>query len=52
MSYPDPRDSVLNKPKPVIHLDNGFLDRIVKAAEPYPIPEGVKYSYGTAGVRP
>jgi hypothetical protein len=49
-SYSDPRDSVLNKPKPVIHLDKVLLDRITKGAEPYPIQEGKKYEYGTAGV--
>ena len=49
-SFSDPRDSVLNKPKPVIHLDNGLLDRITKGVEPYPIQEGRKYEYGTAGV--
>ncbi|KIW80751.1 hypothetical protein Z517_07367 [Fonsecaea pedrosoi CBS 271.37] len=51
MSYPDPRDSVLNKPKPVIHLPKDLLDRITKGAEPYPILSGRKYEYGTAGFR-
>ncbi|KIW66086.1 hypothetical protein PV04_08291 [Phialophora macrospora] len=50
-SYSDPRDSVLNKPKPVIHLDQALLDRITKGVEPYPIQEGRKYEYGTAGFR-
>ena len=49
-TFSDPRDSVLNKPKPVIHLDNALLGRITKGVEPYPIPEGRKYEYGTAGV--
>ncbi|OAP56507.1 hypothetical protein AYL99_09686 [Fonsecaea erecta] len=51
MSYQDPRDSVLNKPKPVIHLPKDLLDRITKGAEPYPILQGRKYEYGTAGFR-
>ncbi|KAJ9610674.1 Phosphoacetylglucosamine Mutase [Cladophialophora chaetospira] len=50
-TFSDPRDSVLNKPKPVIHLDKAFLDRITKGVEPYPIQEGKKYEYGTAGFR-
>ncbi|OAL26711.1 hypothetical protein AYO22_04064 [Fonsecaea multimorphosa] len=51
MSYQDPRESVLNKPKPVIHLPKDLLDRITKGAEPYPIQAGRKYEYGTAGFR-
>jgi hypothetical protein len=51
MSYNDSRDSVLNKPKPVVHLDSALLDRITKSVQPYPIAEGRKYEYGTAGVR-
>ena len=49
-SYPDSRDSVLNKPKPVVHLEGAILERITKGVEPYPIQEGRKYEYGTAGV--
>jgi hypothetical protein len=49
-SFPDPRDSALNKPKPVVRLDKTLLNRITQGVEPYPIPEGRKFEYGTAGV--
>lgn len=42
--------SVFNQPKPVVTLDPKLLEAITNAAEPYPIPEGRKYEYGTAGV--
>lgn len=42
--------SVFNQPKPVVTLDSRLLDAITAGAEPYPIPEGRKYEYGTAGV--
>ena len=45
------RDSPFNQPKPVVHLDQKLLDAITEAADPYPIPPGKKYEYGTAGVR-
>lgn len=43
-------DSILNKPKPVVSLDQSLLDGVVAATTPYPIPQGRKYEYGTAGV--
>jgi hypothetical protein len=33
-----------------VPLRNELMDAIVKAVEPYPIPEGKRYQYGTAGV--
>jgi hypothetical protein len=33
-----------------IELSDQLKDGIIKAVEPYPIPEGKKYQYGTAGV--
>jgi len=50
MAYTNPRDSVFNQPKPVVHLPGDLLDAIAKGAEPYEIPAGRKYEYGTAGV--
>lgn len=49
-AYTNPRESVFNQPKPVVHLPRDLLDAIVKGVEPYPIPAGRKYEYGTAGV--
>lgn len=42
--------SVFNQPKPVVNLESSLLDAITAGVEPYPIPEGRKYEYGTAGV--
>lgn len=42
--------SVFNQPKPVVKLDQGLLDAINAGIQPYPLPEGRKYGYGTAGV--
>ena len=42
--------SVFNQPKPVVKLDHALLDKIVSGVQPYPIPEGRVYGYGTAGV--
>lgn len=42
--------SVFNQPKPVVKLDQGLLDGITAGIQPYPIPEGRNYGYGTAGV--
>lgn len=50
MSFSNPRESVFNQPKPVVHLHPDLLAAITKGAEPYPIPQGKKYQYGTAGV--
>lgn len=50
MTSYNPRDSVFNQPKPVVHLPQDLLQSITKAVQPYPIPEGKKYEYGTAGV--
>lgn len=50
MAYTNPRDSVFNQPKPVVHLPQDLLGAITKGAEPYEIPAGRKYEYGTAGV--
>lgn len=43
-------DSPLNKPKPVVSIGKSMLDAITAAVQPYPVPEGRKYEYGTAGV--
>ncbi|KAK5531966.1 Phosphoacetylglucosamine Mutase [Vermiconidia calcicola] len=51
MSSYNPRESVFNQPKPVVHLPHELLDAVTKSVEPYPIPEGRKYEYGTAGFR-
>ena len=45
------RDSPFNHPKPFVRLPEKLSTAIVEAAKPYPIPEGRKYEYGTAGVR-
>ncbi|KAK5029815.1 Phosphoacetylglucosamine Mutase [Exophiala sideris] len=50
-SYSNPRESVFNQPKPVVTLPNDLLDAVTKNVEPYPIPEGRRYEYGTAGFR-
>ena len=42
--------SVFNQPKPVVKLEQALLDSITTGVQPYPIPEGRKYGYGTAGV--
>lgn len=42
--------SVFNQPKPVVTLESNLLDAITAGAQPYPVPEGRKYEYGTAGV--
>jgi hypothetical protein len=47
----NPRESVFNQPKPKVYITKDLAARIIKAVEPYPIPEGRKYEYGTAGVR-
>ena len=46
----NPRDSILNNPPPTVALTKDLKERITKAVQPYPIPAGVKYQYGTAGV--
>ncbi|KAI1628737.1 phosphoacetylglucosamine mutase [Exophiala viscosa] len=50
-SYSNPRESVFNQPKPVVNLPSDLLDAVTKNVEPYPIPEGRRYEYGTAGFR-
>ena len=52
MAYTNPRESVFNQPKPVVRLHADLLNAIAQGAEPYPIPSGRKYEYGTAGVSP
>lgn len=42
--------SVFNQPKPVVKLEQALLDAINAGIAPYPIPDGRKYGYGTAGV--
>ena len=44
------RESIFNTPKPKVTLAEDLLGKIAAAAKPYPIPEGRKYEYGTAGV--
>ncbi|KAK5938623.1 Phosphoacetylglucosamine Mutase [Knufia obscura] len=43
--------SVFNQPKPVVKLEQALLDAINAGIAPYPIPDGRKYGYGTAGFR-
>ena len=47
----NPNDSVFNQPKPKVFLTDELKTKITNAVNPYPIPEGRKYEYGTAGVR-
>lgn len=42
--------SVFNQPKPVVTLESSLLDKITAGAQPYPLPDGRKFGYGTAGV--
>lgn len=42
--------SVFNQPRPVVSLDKKLLDAINAGVQPYPIPDGRVYGYGTAGV--
>lgn len=42
--------TIFNQPKPAVHLSEDLIEAINKGAEPYPIPEGKEYGYGTAGV--
>ena len=46
----NPRESVFNQPKPKVYITKDLAARITEAVKPYPIPEGRKYEYGTAGV--
>jgi hypothetical protein len=43
--------TIFNQPKAAVRLPNDLIEAINKAAEPFPIPEGKEYGYGTAGVR-
>lgn len=44
-------NSVFNQPKPVVSLDKALTEAINSGVQPYPIPGGRAYGYGTAGVR-
>ena len=43
--------TIFNQPKANVRLPEDLISAINAAAEPYPIPEGKEYGYGTAGVR-
>lgn len=43
-------NSVFNQPKPVVSLDKALIEAIDSGVQPYPIPAGRVYGYGTAGV--
>lgn len=43
-------ESVFNQPKPKVFITKELTTKITAAVEPYPIPEGRIYEYGTAGV--
>lgn len=38
-------------PKKYAHEHAAFIEAMTKAADLYPKPQGVKFSYGTAGFR-
>lgn len=42
--------SPFNKPRPTISLPIALKKAIGEGAAPYPLPEGRKFEYGTAGV--
>lgn len=42
--------TLFNQPKAAVKLPEDLIAAINKGAEPYPIPEGKEYGYGTAGV--
>ncbi|ETN44149.1 uncharacterized protein HMPREF1541_10699 [Cyphellophora europaea CBS 101466] len=41
--------TIFNQPKTAVQLPQELIDAINNGAEPYPIPEGKEYGYGTAG---
>jgi len=43
-------DSIFNQPKPVVAIADEVKNALVKNAAPYPLPEGKRFQYGTAGV--
>lgn len=44
------RGTLYNQPKQKVSLPDELTQAVVKNAGRYPIPEGRKYEYGTAGV--
>ena len=44
------RGTISNKERVMTKIPQDVKDSLVKAGEPYPIPEGRKFEYGTAGV--
>lgn len=44
------RGTLYNQPKQKVTLPEDLAQALVRNAEPYPIPQGKKYEYGTAGV--
>lgn len=43
-------DSIFNQPKPIVTIPDEVKDALVQNAAPYPLPEGKRFQYGTAGV--
>jgi hypothetical protein len=43
-------DSIFNQPKPVVTIPDEVKNALVRNAAPYPLPEGKRFQYGTAGV--
>lgn len=43
--------TLFNQPKAAVHLPAETIAAINSAAEPFPIPQGKEYGYGTAGFR-
>ena len=44
------RGTIFNKERQLVSLPDGLKQGLVQGCEPYPIPEGKHYEYGTAGV--
>ncbi len=43
-------DSIFNQPKPIVTIADEVKSALVQNAAPYPLPEGKRFQYGTAGV--
>lgn len=43
-------DSIFNQPKPIVTIPDEVKNTLVQNGAPYPLPEGKKFQYGTAGV--
>jgi hypothetical protein len=43
-------DSIFNQPKLVVTIPDEVKNALIQNAAPYPLPEGKRFQYGTAGV--